>query len=350
MQKQRNCYVFVYNGYSDWEPALAMYGLQNFSDFAVTTFSIDGAPVTSGGNLSITPHTFLDALRPDTIDLLILPGGQAFQQNDPALQRILPLLRYMVQQRKTLAAICSATTMLARNGILDHVKHTSNDLEYLKMVVPDYKAEELYVNAPSVDDQQIITASGTQSAAFAASIFKHFNLLQHKDFQFWFGFFQAAGAPQMETTPAFNFFYHKHIVTFSEMLTLIRVAPKQVYSDAVAQGFEIVGPQQWHYHGFDGKPDTKFELKIGLPVAVRKDASIPYACEEVAKFACVSALHKGPWDTLHTTYEKLIASIQMGGMQMTGFTREHYIHCDFDHPENNLTLVQIGVASHHMVN
>lgn len=343
MEKQRNCYVFVYNGYSDWEPALAMYGLHNFSDFAVTTFSIDGAPVRSGGNLSVTPDTFLEALRPESIDLLILPGGMALQQNDPALHAILPLLRYMIQQRKPLAAICGATTLLARNGLLDHADHTSNALQYLQLTAPEYQAAPRYVEAPSVDDQELITASGTQPAAFAASIFNHFNLLTNPDFKFWFGFFQAGAAPGLETAPAFHFFHRRFTVTLAEMLELVREAPKEIYKDAIAQGLEICGPQQWHYHGFDGHPATRGELRIGLPVATLRPVQGPYHLEATAPLSCVSALHKGPWHKLEQTYNQLITGARMSHLPLTGESREHYIHCDFEHPENNLTLVQVGV-------
>ncbi|HEY0273841.1 MAG TPA: GyrI-like domain-containing protein, partial [Chitinophaga sp.] len=100
----------------------------------------------------------------------------------------------------------------------------------------------------------------------------------------------------------------------------------------------------WHYHGFDGHPATKFELWIGLPVATPLEAAGPYQVVTTPAFACVSALHKGSWDTLGNTYEQLLAGIRMGGLQTGGEAREHYIHCDFEHPEHNLTLVQVGVA------
>ncbi|MCY7931716.1 glutamine amidotransferase, partial [Bacillus inaquosorum] len=41
-----------------------------------------------------------------------------------------------------------ATQGLANYGYLDSRKHTSNDLEYMKMVCPIYKGEKLYEKGP----------------------------------------------------------------------------------------------------------------------------------------------------------------------------------------------------------
>ncbi|HEY0273099.1 MAG TPA: DJ-1/PfpI family protein, partial [Chitinophaga sp.] len=225
MEQQRNCYVFVYNGYADWEPALARYGLHHFSDFAVTTFSNNGAPVRSGSNLSMAPYTFLDALHPGAIDLLILPGGTALRQNDPALHGILPLLRYMAQQHKPLAALCGAAALPVHSSMPDQVKHTGNALPHLPMATPEYQADHLYGKGRGAGNRNVITAGGTLPAAFAESSFHHFNLPEHHDFRFWFGCFQAAGAPRLEAAAPFHFFHRRFSVTRQEMPALIREMP-----------------------------------------------------------------------------------------------------------------------------
>ncbi len=44
----------------------------------------------------------------------------------------------------TIAAICGATLGLANEGYLNSRKHTSNDLDYMNMVCPNYKGETFY--------------------------------------------------------------------------------------------------------------------------------------------------------------------------------------------------------------
>ena len=52
------------------------------------------------------------------------------------------------------------------------ISHTSNALEYLMHVVPDYSADAHYVQARAVSDQGIITAGGEASREFAYEILR----------------------------------------------------------------------------------------------------------------------------------------------------------------------------------
>lgn len=47
-----------------------------------------------------------------------------------------------------MAAICGATIGLANYGYLNSRKHTSNSLDYMKMVCPTYKGENFYEMRP----------------------------------------------------------------------------------------------------------------------------------------------------------------------------------------------------------
>lgn len=186
--KTKRCYLFVFDGYSDWEPALAAAALQQFTGFEVVPFSITGAAVTSAANLTITPQNSLGALDAGAADLLIIPGGEVWSQG--LNRELTPFVKAMLQQGKTVAAICDATLYLADEGLLNDVAHTSNDLGLLKTYVPDYKGEAHYIQKPAVTAGQLITANGTAGVAFALEILRRFNLLEgNEQFAFWFGFF-----------------------------------------------------------------------------------------------------------------------------------------------------------------
>jgi putative intracellular protease/amidase len=187
--KKRMCYLFVFDGYSDWEPSLAIAGLQKHTDFAVKTFSIDGKSVRSMGNMQVIPDVSLESVFPNDVDLLILPGGDSWDEG--VHKEIIPLLNSILDQNRTLAAICGATGFLAENGYLDEVKHTSNSLEhYLNKVAPDYRGSKNYVKAHAVKDGNLITANGTAIVDFANTIFEHFNLFEYEELKFWFQFFK----------------------------------------------------------------------------------------------------------------------------------------------------------------
>ena len=80
MEKKRTCYLFVFNGYSDWEPALAITGLNNYSDVAIKTFSLDGKSIESMGDIKVQPDLKMSDVHLTATDLLLLPGGELWEQ------------------------------------------------------------------------------------------------------------------------------------------------------------------------------------------------------------------------------------------------------------------------------
>ncbi|RPE13596.1 glutamine amidotransferase [Chitinophaga lutea] len=186
--KTKRCYLFVFDGYSDWEPALAAAALQQFTAFEVVPFSLSGQAITSAANLTVVPQTSLDKLDASAADLLIIPGGSAWSEGRN--REITPFVKAMLKEGKTIAAICDATLYLADEGLLDNVPHTSNDLGLLKQAVPAYEGESHYIQKPAVAAGPFITANGTASVAFALAILNKFRLLDNNEaFAFWFGFF-----------------------------------------------------------------------------------------------------------------------------------------------------------------
>lgn len=341
MKENNNCYLFVYNEYSDWEPALITYALTSFTDVKVITFSIDGMPVTSGGGIRIQPQLALADVHPGAHDLLLLPGGEPMEKG--ANKEILPLVKAHIQAKKPLAAICGATVFLAEHGFLDNIKHTSNDLGLLKMLLPEYKGEQNYIAAPSVTDQHIITAPGTAMVAFTKAILEELQLLQNEKLSFWLQFFLKEGVPQIQTVPPMHFFYRSYQTDFAGLIPLIRTVARDIFREAIANDLEIVGPQHWHYHHFNGQPDSIFTLEIGVPVSAVKEVPAPYGCKTLPAFSCVSIQHPGSWANMGQTYHQLINGMLTAGFQMSGSNREQYIHCDFENPDANITNIQIGI-------
>lgn len=81
------------------------------------------------------------------------------------------ILHRLERSQKPIAAICAATTAVARFGLLKSIKHTSNSLSYLSKMVPEYSESENYVNSLATRDQHIITASGLGALEFTLEIF-----------------------------------------------------------------------------------------------------------------------------------------------------------------------------------
>lgn len=189
--KKRICYLFVFNGYADWEAAYTVAHLNKYSDFMIRTFSLDGHPVTSMGDIRIEPDHSLADVDPKKIDLLFLPGGEAWENG--AFQELTMLVESFVHAGKTVAAICGATVMLANHGFLDHIPHTSNGAEYLKELAPDYNGAAHYRNEPCVSAEHIITANGAAALEMMMAIFKKFDVLEEETTEAVYELFKSAG-------------------------------------------------------------------------------------------------------------------------------------------------------------
>ena len=189
--KKRCCYLFLFDGFADWEPSLVTAGLNTYSDFEIKSFSADGKSVKSMGNLSVKPNFKLKDIIENDIDLLLLPGGNKWEAGGN--MEISKLVKETFRKRKTIAAICAATTFLAKQGLYGSVRHTSNGLEYLKKLVPEYKAEINYVNEPCVADKNVITANGAAMIEFAYKIFEHFEILKKEELVFWLNLYKSGG-------------------------------------------------------------------------------------------------------------------------------------------------------------
>jgi len=97
--KTRKCALFLFDGYADWEPALAIAGLRNYGGFSITTFSATSKAVTSMGGLNIIPEKVLNQIEPAEFDLLMLPGGEVWEQGGNL--EIIPLLQVFVKADKS---------------------------------------------------------------------------------------------------------------------------------------------------------------------------------------------------------------------------------------------------------
>jgi len=192
MQKQ-TVHLFVFNTLSDWEPGYAVAGINNPvlqvrpGNYSVKTVGLTKDPVTSLGGITILPDMTLDELNPPQSAMLILPGGVTWDEgkNTEAVVKAAAFLAANVP----VAAICGATAGLARAGILDERRHTSNSQEYLKAT--GYRGEAFYENKPAVTDRNVITASGTAPLEFAYQIFKMLGVYNDETLESWYGLFKT---------------------------------------------------------------------------------------------------------------------------------------------------------------
>src|SRR5215469_18221091 len=168
--ENRTAYVFIFDGFADWEPASALAELRRTFGFSVQTVGLTRNVVTSMGGIKVLPDLSISAAQLDRATVLILPGGDAWMGGE--IEDLTSFVRTFAAVGKPVAAICAATLSLARAGLLDDHRHTSNGEGFISKYVPEYRGQRLYQKVRAVTDGNVITANGLAPFAFAAEIFR----------------------------------------------------------------------------------------------------------------------------------------------------------------------------------
>jgi len=187
-------YFLAVPGFADWEAAHALAELCRQGHYRVQVVGLTRDAVKSMGGLTVQPTTALVEVDPDDVAVFILPGGDRWEQQlvEPEL---VAALKTLETRAVPIAAICAATTAVARAGLLSGRRHTSNGREYLKHHVPDYVGSAMYVEAPAVRDRGLITARGLADVEFAQEIMAELRVLSDSDRASWTSLFRGGRLP-----------------------------------------------------------------------------------------------------------------------------------------------------------
>lgn len=90
----------------------------------VTVAGIPGTIIKGSRNVKLIADKKLEDINPDEFDALVLVGGDPGYKNLGNSQKILKTIHDFDSSKKTVAAICAAPLILAREGILDDKKAT----------------------------------------------------------------------------------------------------------------------------------------------------------------------------------------------------------------------------------
>ncbi|UXH43967.1 glutamine amidotransferase [Rossellomorea vietnamensis] len=184
-------FLYVFDTMSDWEYGYLMAELNSGRYFKkdaarvnVMTVGATKEMITTMGGLSIKPDMSFDECTLESKDLLILPGGTTWSEDihQPILERVGQALEHGI----IIATICGAVEGIADMGYLDTRKHTSNNLEYTKMVCPNYKGEAFYESGPAVADGNLVTASGIAPLEFAMEVLKKMDVFTPDTLDSWY--------------------------------------------------------------------------------------------------------------------------------------------------------------------
>lgn len=180
------------DGFADAETAPLNAAARSYYGATTRYATPGGQPVTSAGGMTVAADVALEDVDLDTFDALIICGGTAWQQpGAPDISRVAQAAR---QRGKLIGAICDATVALARTGILDDVRHTSNGDGYLAGT--GYGGAELYQDVMhAVSDNGVVTAPATAPISFMAEVMRALGLAD-ANLDFYLGMLAAEHRPR----------------------------------------------------------------------------------------------------------------------------------------------------------
>lgn len=189
-------YIYILNTLADWEIGYLTAELNSGRFLDKTRLPVEiikigntTEPIKTMGGITITPDENIDNIKFEEDDLLILPGADTWTEEEN--KKIIDIVSSIIDEKVIIAAVCGATIALANKGILNNRKHTSNDLEVLKMFCPEYTGENFYINQPAVTDDNLITASGIAPLEFSYEVLKRTNLMKTETLEAWYQLYKT---------------------------------------------------------------------------------------------------------------------------------------------------------------
>ena len=127
-------------------------------------------PVKSIGGMRTLPDYSFETI-PTDYAALVLIGG--FGWMNPEAERVLPIVKDALGKGVVVGAICNAASWMAKQGLLNNIKHTGNGIDQLKLWGGNnYTNEAGYVNEQAVTDGRIVTANGSGYLEFTRELLK----------------------------------------------------------------------------------------------------------------------------------------------------------------------------------
>jgi putative intracellular protease/amidase len=189
-------YIYLLNTLADWEISYLTAELNSgrYLDktrppFQIIKIGNTTEPIKTMGGIKITPDESIDYIKFKEDDLLILPGADTWMEEEN--KKIIDIVSGIINEKVIIAAICGATIALANKGILNNRKHTSNDIEFLKMFCSEYGGKNFYLNQPTVIDDNLITASGIAPLEFSYEVLKRINVMKPETLEAWYQLYKT---------------------------------------------------------------------------------------------------------------------------------------------------------------
>ncbi|TGV12745.1 glutamine amidotransferase [Mesorhizobium sp. M8A.F.Ca.ET.173.01.1.1] len=158
-------FLFI-EGFADWEYGLLAASAVEWFGARALSLTPGGKPVTGISGFRLTPDRSADA--DDNIDLDAVAVIGSDQWAGKAPPDASELLTAVAARGGVVGGICAGTLALARAGMFEKARHTSNGRDWINRHEAGYAGDGNYQDVPhAVADGRIVSAPGSAPGTFA---------------------------------------------------------------------------------------------------------------------------------------------------------------------------------------
>lgn len=119
MKDKKRALVLLAPGFEELE-AITLTDLLTRAGIEVTTAGLNDAPITASRGTTVIANTYINTVKDEIFDILILPGGLPGADYLRDDERVQNLIKQHAKTQHYIAAICAAPKALAQAGILQN--------------------------------------------------------------------------------------------------------------------------------------------------------------------------------------------------------------------------------------
>lgn len=185
----REILFVLLDDYADWEAAPIAAAINRVDGFCVKTVSLKKEAIKSIGGFQVIPDYDLSEAMSREFSGLILVGGNSWRTEEA--KQVEKIVRLAVKKNVTIGAICDATVFVGRMGLLNEVRHTSNEMESLQdFAGAQYMGANRYQLKQAVRDEKIVTANGTANMEFGKEVLLSLGAMTAEEAEEWYQFYK----------------------------------------------------------------------------------------------------------------------------------------------------------------
>ena len=166
MPDQKTIGFLFIEGFADWEYGLlAASAVECFGARAVS-LTPEGKPVTGISGFRLTPDRSVGVEENADLDAVAIIGSDQWAGKTPP--DVAQLLNTVAARGGVVGGICAGTLALARAGMFESARHTSNSRDWINGHEAGYAGASNYQDVPhAVADGKIVSAPGSEPGTFA---------------------------------------------------------------------------------------------------------------------------------------------------------------------------------------